>query len=322
LHFLEEGGEDANTSRVMSTVLELERPDLAVLTGDTVSGSSIARTAQGAAQFAATWRRAVAPLQHAGTPWAMVLGNHDPDGPLTRAQVLALDRSLGGMAHQMAPPSKRGGVTNYYIELALAPDAPAAVAALFMLDIEEGGCEGVGGDDCVAPDIVRWFANASEALSTGRAAPMPTFLFLHVPPPQYMQLWNEEPCLGAKLENVCCPKVDTGLYAAAVASKGAQAMFCGHDHHNDYCGAFAAHPGVQLCYGRKSGYGYYNPPVHGARVIEIAVEPTTGKVTWASWIRDEYGKVVPQQWHQPTGPGQKQCGANGNSKTKGLHLWH
>lgn len=127
-----------------------------------------------------------------------------------------------------------------------------------------------------------------------------------------MELANTEPVLGEKAETVCCPKLDTGLFDAAIKSKSAAAIFVGHDHVNDYCGHFKTASKFELCYGRKSGWGYYNPTIHGARVIEIKVD--SGKVTWTSWIRDEFGDVVDQQWHNP-GPAQKRCGSSGLLKT-------
>eukprot|EP00727_Mastigamoeba_balamuthi_P003517 m51a1_g13162 hypothetical protein (491) ;mRNA; r:59615-62286 len=77
---------------------------------------------------------------------------------------------------------------------------------------------------------------------------------------------------------------------------GVRGMFVGHDHKNDFCGALADKPQLLMCYGRKSGYGYYNPeaPMYrGARVIELTLGPA-GEVTMDTWIRDERGhKITP-----------------------------
>ena len=45
-------------------------------------------------------------------------------------------------------------------------------------------------------------------------------------------------------------------------------VVCGHDHNNDYFGKFN---GINLAYGRKSGYGAYGPDnmQRGARVFEV-----------------------------------------------------
>lgn len=49
-------------------------------------------------------------------------------------------------------------------------------------------------------------------------------------------------------------------------------MFAGHDHNNDFSGNYY---GIDLVYGRKTGYGCYGPPPgmqRGARVIILKEE--------------------------------------------------
>jgi hypothetical protein len=41
----------------------------------------------------------------------------------------------------------------------------------------------------------------------------------------------------------------------ALLEKGGQAVFCGHDHVNDWC---AIYKGVHLCYNLPGGYAVYN----------------------------------------------------------------
>ncbi len=68
------------------------------------------------------------------------------------------------------------------------------------------------------------------------------------------------------------------------------AMFCGHDHVNDFYGHYY---GISLYYGRKTGYGGYGPaPLQrGARVIEIKETP----FQYRSWIRQEDLTVMDSQ---------------------------
>ena len=70
-----------------------------------------------------------------------------------------------------------------------------------------------------------------------------------------------------------------------------EAVFCGHDHNNDFWGDYN---GIKLFYGRKTGYGGYGPPWYmqrGARVIEFSVADNES-VTMDSWIREENGNTV------------------------------
>lgn len=78
-----------------------------------------------------------------------------------------------------------------------------------------------------------------------------------------------------------------------------EAVFCGHDHDNDFWGDYN---GIKLFYGRKTGYGGYGPPWYmqrGARVIEFSVADDDS-VTMDSWIREENGNTVEKQGKFPT----------------------
>lgn len=82
--------------------------------------------------------------------------------------------------------------------------------------------------------------------------------------------------------------MDTGLYAAFKEVGNIEAVYCGHDHDNDFWGDYN---GVKLFYGRKTGYGGYGPlwwMQRGARVIEFTVDKDD-QVSMKSWIREENG---------------------------------
>jgi len=59
------------------------------------------------------------------------------------------------------------------------------------------------------------------------------------------------------LEDIDCSALNTGLFAASSdPALGVQGVWHGHDHNNDFFGAWAA-PGPFVGYSRKSGYGVY-----------------------------------------------------------------
>ena len=308
LHFFDTY-KDKKGLRDMELLLDVEKPDLVVMTGDIVYGSIYEKTERGAAYLKSEYRKVYEPLQKAGVPWAMVLGNHDPDGPCSGEEIIELDMSLEGSLTKRGPETVYGGVTNYYLgvfaENSSAVQEPSFL--LWMFDITRKNCEGHKGDDCVATEIVQWYRNTSAAINSGRAKPIDSFMFFHIPVPEMVDLWNYETCYGLKNERVCCPQYNTGLFNASVEMGDVRGMFVGHDHVNDFCGTFRAHPDLRLCYGRKTGYGTYNPVRHGARFIQLTLNDD-GSVSWNTWIRNELGEVEEQPEHQPTGPGQTKCG--------------
>ena len=91
-------------------------------------------------------------------------------------------------------------------------------------------------------------------------------------------MWNLNTIYGWRNEEVCCQSVDTGLYASFKILGNIEAVFCGHDHNNDFWGDYN---GIKLFYGRKTGYGGYGPSWNmqrGARVLEFTVDNSNDKV--------------------------------------------
>jgi hypothetical protein len=94
---------------------------------------------------------------------------------------------------------------------------------------------------------------------------------MHIPLPEYLDMYNTKIIYGQRYEVVCCSSVNTGLYSAFKEMNNVQAVFCGHDHNNDYWGDYN---GIGLYFGRKTGFGGYGPPWYmqrGARVLEFTL---------------------------------------------------
>lgn len=123
---------------------------------------------------------------------------------------------------------------------------------------------GVPGWGCISPDGVNWYKNNAD----GKEG----YAFMHIPLPEYMTLWNNYEVVGMRDEEICCSSVNTGMFAAIKEKGDIRAVFSGHDHNNDFMGNLY---GVDLVYGRKTGYGSYGPPegvMRGARVIVLKEE--------------------------------------------------
>ena len=94
-------------------------------------------------------------------------------------------------------------------------------------------------------------------------------VFFHIPPMEYMSVWNTEKCAGSRYEDVACWAAGDQFLERV---SNIQATVAGHDHYNDYIGTYK---GVDLIYGRKTGYGGYGPEpylLHGARVFVIDLD--------------------------------------------------
>jgi hypothetical protein len=154
---------------------------------------------------------------------------------------------------------------------------------------------------CVPKKQVDWLNSTLTDLNH-RAPQAEIISYIHIPLPEYDVLWNNfsSATTGSKYESVSAPLYNTGLFdVLSLHSRDKPnpiSLHVGHDHSNDYCGVIGD-SNVQLCYGRKSGYGPYAPVkeiIPGARIMELdfyAGKSTTNTTTSLSSRDDGYSSV-------------------------------
>lgn len=105
---------DNLTSTLISHIIEEERPDLIVFTGDQLNGQGTTWDAKSVlAKFAKT------AIDHQ-IPWAAVFGNHDVEDGLARAHQVALMKALPYSLVETGPRDIHG-VGNYVLKV-FSPD--------------------------------------------------------------------------------------------------------------------------------------------------------------------------------------------------------
>ncbi len=269
--------EDCQTQSLMERVLEVERPQLVVLTGDVIEGEPCRDPAW-------AWRFAVEPMERRGIPWAAAFGNHDDEGSLSRPELLEVQQSCS-MCLTQRGPEDISGVGNYWLPIRPAVGSEI-ITALFFLD--SGSYTTLKRYDYIKPDQIRWFVQTSrQASHQNGGRPIPSLVFFHIPLPEYDDVWDQGLARGTKLEKVCRPAHNSGFLDAMAAAGGVMGVFVGHDHINDYEGTLRD---IRLCYGRGTGYATYGREGfrRGARVIRLR-ENTGGLETWC---RLDDGSVV------------------------------
>ncbi len=281
IHWRNGDAADCRSRALVEQVLDAERPDLAVLTGDIVEGRE-------AHDPVAAYREAVAPLESRGVPWAAVFGNHDDEGRHSRRQLLrGLKASRFGLTAR--GPSRLTGVGNYVLRVGGARGAGLA-AALYFLDSNAYDRLGTGHYAWIAHDQIAWYRSTSRRLRRayrGRAEALPALAFFHIPLPEYAEAWERVVCRGHRNEPVCAPAVNSGFFAALVEEGDVVGTFVGHDHVNDFEGTLH---GVRLCYGRATGFSPYGLEgfPRGARLVRLR----EGERSFETWLRLEDGQAV------------------------------
>jgi hypothetical protein len=278
LHWKNGEPEDLKTRALMERVLELEKPDLVMLTGDVIEGERCADPAQ-------SWREAVRPIVERKIFWAAVFGNHDDEGALSRRDLMAIQQSLPGCLSEPGPENL-SGVGNYLLDIrASAKDQTAA--RLYCLDSLSYAEPKTDGYAWIQPDQIAWYLEQAQAAREANdGLPLPALAFFHIPLPEYNEIWDRQLCQGEKHETICCPHFNSGFFAALREGGDVLGTFVGHDHVNDFEGEL---DGIRLCYGRASGFNTYGFTgfERGARVIRLR-EGERGFESWLRLEKDEW----------------------------------
>ncbi|GBG07511.1 metallophosphoesterase [Paenibacillus agaridevorans] len=277
---------DRQTEKVIRAVLDSESPDLVVFTGDLIYPSDTTDPVE-------MMRQAVEPVVERGIPWAYVFGNHDTEKNISRTELI---EAIVGQPHSITQrgPEHLSGEGNYVVEIGEA-EGECEVALYFLDSGDVSSVPSVKGYDWIRRDQINWYAEQSrEFASKNGGAPVPALAFFHIPLPEYEEMWMEKGGYGSKLEKVCCPKINSGMFTAMVEQGDVMGTFCGHDHLNDFWGEWY---GIRLCYGRATGlntYGREDFP-HGARIIRLE----QGVSGFSTWLRLVTGEKIGQQEQNP-----------------------
>lgn len=288
VHWTTGGEEDSMSRQVMENVLDSESPDLVVFSGDLISGNKLKDIGGNARQ---AMRQVTEVAERKQVPWAAVFGNHDDEGDANRRELLEVLQE-GSYALTEAGPKELSGVGNYILSVQSSVQEKVS-AALYMIDSNSYGKPGKWG--WIKRDQIAWYVNESTRLTKENGGPLPALAFIHIPLPEYNDVWDFTVCYGEKGEGVCSPQINTGMFAAMVEMGDVSGVFAGHDHVNDYWGELH---GIRLCYGRATG-GYGGDKLEkGARIIRLY----ENQRDFETWIRLGSGTaMIQQREHQPTG---------------------
>lgn len=271
---------DAKTFKLINDIIRAEMPDLIVITGDLIWSEC-----EGADQ---TYRRVLDHIAAWKIPFAIVYGNHDSEANLTREELFNIQQEYTYSVAEYGPADIHG-VGNYHLAVQ-SNDGKSSEALLYFLDSGDYAKDNIGYYDFIHSDQVSWFVSESLQHKKASHKQRPALAFFHIPLPEYKDVLQVGKVTGNKLEQVCSPAINSGLYTALLEDGNVMGTFVGHDHDNDYCGELH---GISLCYGRITGYNVYGSLERGARVIQLF----EGEHRFKSWLRLESGLVAAEYNH-------------------------
>ncbi|POS88320.1 hypothetical protein EPUL_000621 [Erysiphe pulchra] len=244
---------DPRTLEFMEKLLDSEKPDIVVLSGDQINGETAPDAQSAIFKYAA-------PLIERKIPFATIFGNHDDEGSLSREAQMSLIESLP-YSLSITGPSTIDGVGNYYIEVQ-AHGSKNSALTIYLLDSHSYSPDerNFKGYDWLKKNQIDWFRATAKELKRnheGYSHIHMNLAFIHIPLPEFR---NESlPRKGAWREGVTAPLFNSG-FRDALVEEGVLIVGCGHDHANEYCALSSnnlGNPALWMCYAGGAGFGGY-----------------------------------------------------------------
>lgn len=285
------------TMQFLKDVVEAEKPDLIVLTGDNISGGS--SPTKLLAKIAIS--RYMSIFEEAGIPVAMVYGNHDSEGPADKEYQMevyeSFDCFVGCEGEDLT------GCGNYYLPIYDAK-GEEMLYNLWMFDSltynrhPESETDvayyenDLGGYACVHKDQIDWYVRESNKLKEANGGKVvPSMVFQHIVVPEIFDALVKDAngnwalpkgSQGVLGEDPCPPAYSNGQFDAMVEQGDVVAMFFGHDHKNDF---IVNHKGIDLSTTPGAGFSSYGNIDRGVRIIELDEKDlSTYKTEVIKWV--------------------------------------
>lgn len=266
------------------TMLDLEKPDFVVITGDVIF----------AAPGEPGLQRVLEPLISRKVPYAVTWGNHDNNAcDMTRREMQDyVQKQPFNLGFRVDGLNDKSTLNESVFNIPVRGSRSDAVASvIWCMDSGDGSTvKDVKGYGWISPEQIEWYNRESRAFTeANNGVPLPALAFYHIPVPEYDEAiaTKESHWVGHKLEGVACPQLNTGFFAATKINGDVMGHFCGHEHNNDFVTMWH---GILLAYGRFSGgnTAYNDLDYNGGRVIILR----EGAREFETYVRLRNGDII------------------------------
>lgn len=268
---------DALSRKLIRKLVDEQKPALVFHTGDFIN-NDLEKPDHSVIGF----------MNDLGTPWSLVFGNHDhsqgKEGSIT------LDEYYQRLENHATGYIESNGQREYAYRIDVRQGKGAPAFSLFGFN-----CGGPATTMKVTDGQIAWLkAQLEKDKSAGHSQPI--LVMQHIPTVEYKTLYEAKAATGRQGEKVCFESDSGSVFDTYRESGRVRAVFCGHDHVNDYLGL---HREILLAYGRVSGWSGYGDWQRGGRAIDLnlkdrtfrtrVVLPTgaTEKPEWALTLKDQ-----------------------------------
>ncbi|MBO3445471.1 metallophosphoesterase family protein [Clostridium sp. CCUG 7971] len=249
--------DDYKTFHLIDKAIERLDADLVVITGDLIWTEGVKNTDKIFTELMEIFNKHSIPV-------AIAYGNHDSEMSITRDDLRNMEKKIENLVEKQNVHivDKR---ECYSVEI-YDKNEENIENVLYIFDSGEASRYPIGIYDWILPEQVDWFREVSKKYK--RDLGKRDMVFMHIPLPEYWEA-SKNIISGQCNETndmISAPYINTGLFSHLYINGQIDAVFCGHDHDNNFVGM---HHGIKLCYGNITGYQCYGDLERGVRIIEL-----------------------------------------------------
>ena len=248
---------DPRTVAAMNRILDSEKPDFVVITGDCVF-TGLCKTLD---EFKRAIDNIAQPMEARGISWAVAFGNHDRDNlsqiGISQDEMLGLYMKYPNNINKKNPRDVFGACNANLLISGRTTGKPAF--GIWLVDSNAYAPKEINGRkmegyDWIHFTQVKWYWDTSVALEKRYGRKIPSLMFFHIALQEYRNVMQAGKFTGEKNEECGCSSINSGLFAAALERGDVKGIFVGHDHINTLVGDWY---GIELGYAGNVGYGTY-----------------------------------------------------------------
>lgn len=304
-----------DTLDFMRAVLDREKPDLVVLSGDQIKGYGLYfLTGNKEQKFRATLNKILAPMVERNIPIAAVFGNHDEAEGASKPFQWGIYKQNGQIGENV---EGLPGYGNYCLEI----KNRSADGKAFLLWFFDSSSRAFDTQlKYVTQQQLNWYRSQRDAIEQEKGYLPKSLVFQHIPLLEVYELLKEtkkgqkgsyESFTGEYKnrfftlsddieeggfmgENVAAPAFNSGEFDVLAEKGDVIGIFFGHDHNNSFVGT---HRGIRMGYTQGCGFNCYGPGLdRGARVFILDEKNTdsfyTSTVTYKSFPEKKLKRPV------------------------------
>lgn len=297
------------TKRLIKKAIEAEQPDLIVLTGDNVN------TTAGSKKSSAekTISEVMDILEKYNIPVAIVFGNHDTEGSVSRQEQMEWYEKYDCFIGCAGEDFNNDTCGTYYVPLYSSTDKNEMIFNLWMIDSGDYNTENdLGGYAATSKEQIEWYKETCKELTEKNGKTVPAFMFQHIVVPEIFNALVKVPentegaikhrgeyyalpegAEGKLVETPCPPSYNNGQFDAILECGDVIGLFFGHDHLNTFS---VDYEGVKFCCAPCVGFSSYNGIDNGIRTITLYEDDLenfdTEVVTYLDYFDDNASKLL------------------------------